>query len=550
MNSDGGQSAAVEARLRDLIQQRELRRCGYQMDWEAASTDEKFAAFKYFCENYAKIRHPLKGIMPFTMRPAQEKVARMWIEHRFTINLKARQVGFSTLLAVYVLWCAMFWPNRTILLISRGKDHAKQLLGHSLLAFRQLPRWMEAWIGKPRETQEVMEFQNGSELLSFPSASDPARGFTGWLCVVDELGQLPNSEQAWASIEPTADIGGQILMQGTARGEGNLFHQLWTQAEAGQGRFTANFTPWSAVPERTQEWFDQQCRDLPSWQRAQEYPETAEEAFLRSGRPVFDGSDLPLTGLPTPIKGGLQHIVEGDEKRLGFVEGNDLDPLAVYKFPQDEHRYAIGVDVAEGLEHGDFTAAHVVDTTDGEVAAVWHGHIHPRDLASVVADLGAWYNRALVCVESNNHGLTTLTWLQDSLYHPLYHDKSRGQSADPSTVRLGFRTSRQTKGYLIDEVGRVLRASEVKVNDEATIRELRAYQMDGKGGYSGRPHDDLVMSFALALEAARWVHHVDYRQPDSGPKPGTMAWIRMHHFGKKKVAAQRSSVIGGDKVYA
>ena len=45
--------------------------------------------------------------------------------------------------------------------------------------------------------------------------------------VVDELGLLPNSEEAWAAIEPIADVGGRVIMLGTAHGEGNLFHKLW-----------------------------------------------------------------------------------------------------------------------------------------------------------------------------------------------------------------------------------------------------------------------------------------------------------------------------------
>lgn len=48
--------------------------------------------------------------------------------------------------------------------------------------------------------------------------------------------------------------------------------------------------PWSAVPERTQAWYESKQRELANriWQLHQEYPTTPEEAFIGSGNPVFN----------------------------------------------------------------------------------------------------------------------------------------------------------------------------------------------------------------------------------------------------------------------
>src|SRR5690606_31419280 len=138
------------------------------------------------------------------------------------------------------------------------------------------------------EHQQRMDFDNGSVIKSLPSASDPARGSSAYLIVVDEWAFLPNPEDAWASIEPVADIGGRIIGLSTANGSGNFFHNLWVGAQAGENNFATMFYSWDAVDERDEAWYESKKRSMTSWQLAQEYPNNPEEAFIKSGRPVFD----------------------------------------------------------------------------------------------------------------------------------------------------------------------------------------------------------------------------------------------------------------------
>jgi hypothetical protein len=121
-----------------------------------------------------------------------------------------------------------------------------------------------------------------------PSASDPARGESASLVVVDEWAFLPNPEEAWASIEPVADVGGRIIGLSTANGSGNFFHQLWVGSETGTNRFEPMFFPWSATEDRGESWYQSKKESMLAWQLAQEYPSSPEEAFIKSGNPVFD----------------------------------------------------------------------------------------------------------------------------------------------------------------------------------------------------------------------------------------------------------------------
>jgi hypothetical protein len=133
-----------------------------------------------------------------------------------------------------------------------------------------------------------MAFDNGSQITSMPSASDPARGESATLIVVDEWAFLPNPEEAWASIEPVADVGGRIIGLSTANGSGNFFHNLWVGASTSNNKFASMFFPWSATEDRDESWYEEKQQSMLPWQLAQEYPTTAEEAFVRSGNPVFD----------------------------------------------------------------------------------------------------------------------------------------------------------------------------------------------------------------------------------------------------------------------
>ncbi len=54
----------------------------------------------YFINNYARISHPLKGLIPFKTYPFQDDLLVDFNDYRFTVILKARQLGISTITAV------------------------------------------------------------------------------------------------------------------------------------------------------------------------------------------------------------------------------------------------------------------------------------------------------------------------------------------------------------------------------------------------------------------------------------------------------------------
>jgi hypothetical protein len=254
------------------------------------------------------ITTPEHGPQLFILRPAQQFGLNHWDENRYSLTLKARQIGWTTLVAAHCFHDAYFGDAKEILFLSRGEREAKNIKRKVDFGFKRLPDWLKQRGPKVvSDTQEVLEFDNGSVLKSLPSASDPARSLTASKVVIDEWAFLTNPEEAWASIEPVTDIGGRIIGLSTANGIGNFFYELWIGAEQGENPFVTMFQPWWANGDRDAAWYEDKRRSMNEWQLAQEYPNTPEEAFIKSGRPFFDLSALERQAdhIVEPIEGVL-----------------------------------------------------------------------------------------------------------------------------------------------------------------------------------------------------------------------------------------------------
>lgn len=514
----------------------EYRKCAPQTD----DPDELLAGFIYFCENYWTIRHPERGRINFHMFEAQVETIESWLNTRYSLILKARQIGFSTLLAAFCYWNARFYKDRPILMLSRTEREAIKLLQKSKYGDQFLPEWMKFRAGPINSTQTKMEFSNGSYLESLPSASDPARGESAYLIVVDEMAFLQNSEEAWSAIEPVADVGGRVIMLSTANGEGNLFHRLWVGATTGTNRFTPLFFPWSANG-RSQEWYEAKKSDLPEWVLAQEYPDNPDDAFLKSGRPVFNLEML--------------RDIEFEEPRRGYLSGTfrfieDGGPLSVWEEPQQNGRYVIGADPSQGLEYGDYASVHVINARTHMVVAHWHGHIDPDLLATEVLDrLGRWYNNALIGVESNNHGLTTLTFLHKNCkYSPIYMDRSHRTKKTRASEALGFRTTQVTKPLMMDELNEAIRNGTMDLRCEHTVGELRTYTRDEKGRMDGSPFDDRTISLAIANQMLKYIWLPDFQPKDAGPNPGSFEWWENNLYGNQALRGEDQEKFAPDRL--
>jgi hypothetical protein len=157
--------------------------------------------------------------------------------------------------------------------------------------------------------------------------------------------------------------------------------------------------------------------------------------------------------------------------------------------------------------------------------ACYHAHVDADLFGSdILFELGEWYNTALIGVESNNHGLTTLKALQRSEYRNIFRQHREAQRFAPKTELLGWRTTSASKALAIDELGKELRDATMHLADRETIAELKTFVREGNGKMHGSPFDDRTMALAITVQMLKHAWLPEYRV-NHEPGPGTMGYL-------------------------
>jgi len=436
------------------------------------------------------------------------------------ILLKGRQQGASTYTEARLYW-------RTAM--SYGKQ--AYILTHEQAAtdnlFSMAKRYHDNSMLKPSTAAA-----NAKELLfdvldsgyKIGTAGSKAVGRSGTIQYFhgSETAFWPNADEHFAGvmqcIPNAADT--EVIIESTANGVGGKFYQLWIDAINNESDYIAIFVPWFwtdeyrvvgsftptadelakkklyRIDDEQLAWRRMKAKELGNDLCDQEYPYCWQDAFLASGRTVFS-KELTANALRECFKPKKNMKLEKGR----FIQSNDGE-LAVWNEPKAGSRYVVGADVAEGLEHGDYSSADVIEISTGYQVAHWHGHTAPDTLAKTLAVLGKWYNSAEIAIENNNHGLAANIVLRDSGYSNIYIQTAlddRG-SGDKETRRLGFTTTSRTKPYIIDNLSALLRENTHGIANADTIKEMQTYVIDARGGYGAQlgTYDDRVMSYAIA----------------------------------------------------
>ena len=245
----------------------------------------------------------------------------------------------------------------------------------------------------------------------------------------------------------------------------------------------------------------------------QEFPTNAREAFVTTGRGVFDvdvlgklvlGSqrlqrEKPSEGFHIPVQAWKER---GGEKYI--IEAMDEGELQIWERPVPNREYRIGADVSEGIDVGrdtDWSVAVVLSAESMDEVAMLRVKIDPDLFAWQLASLGKWYNNAKLLVERNNHGLVTLKFLSDvHLYPDIYSEKILDERSSRSARKLGFHTTVKSKPLIIDYLKELIREDEIKIRSPKVLDELQTFVNfpNGRMAAQSGSHDDCVMALAIA----------------------------------------------------
>ena len=94
----------------------------------------------YFFNKYCKIQHMTRGTIPFNTYPFQDDCVKAFIDNRFNIILKSRQLGLSTLTAAYSVWLTLFQKDKRVLVIATKLDVAQNFINKVKTIIAHLPK--------------------------------------------------------------------------------------------------------------------------------------------------------------------------------------------------------------------------------------------------------------------------------------------------------------------------------------------------------------------------------------------------------------------------
>lgn len=441
----------------------------------------------HFFNKYTRIQHPTKGLIPFKTFEFQDKAVEDFIEHRFNIVLKARQLGFSTLVAAYSVWLAIFYKDKNILVIATKLAVAINFIKKVKVILKNLPPWLVI----PQITsdnKQSIEFSNGSSIKAIPTSEDAGRSEALSLLIVDEAAFIKNFDELWTALQPTLSAGGRSIILSTPNGVGNMYHKLYSDAEAGLNDFNSIKLLWDVHPERDQEWFDKEARNLGSKRKV------AQELlcdFISSGETFISIEDLEW----------LSQNVKAPIDRWGEDHN-----LWIWEYPLSAGQYIISADVARG-DAQDYSTCHIIDVENDTVVAEYKGKQPPDKFANLLAETGLKYNKALLVPENNSFGYAVIMKLKELLYPRIYNSSSnRGINLfdytyiDAGDQAYGFNTSGKTRPQILTKLEESIRNKQIKIYSSRFYDEMKTFVWQGgkASALKGR-NDDLILSLAIGL---------------------------------------------------
>ena len=439
----------------------------------------------YFLKTYARISHPLHGLILFNTYDFQDRLLEDFNDYRFNVILKARQLGISTITAGYIVWMMLFHRDKAVLVMATKFATAGNLVNKVKKIMKNLPDWIRiATIDIDNRTSFILS--NGSSIKATSTSGDAGRSEALSLLVLDEAAHIDGLEELWTGLYPTLSTGGRCIALSTPNGVGNWFHKTCAAADAGTNNFNLTTLMWDVHPDRDQEWFKKETKNMSKRQIAQEL----ECNFNTSGETVIDPDDMSW----------LISCVKEPKYRTGFDRN-----FWIWEEFNPSCNYLMVADVARG-DGEDFSAFHIIKLETLEVIGEYQGKPTPDMFANMLNQVGREFGNCMLVVENNNIGYTVLDKLIEYAYPNLYYSiKStheyveQYQAETRSAAIAGFSTSVRTRPLIIAKLEEFIRNKLIKLYSSRIVNEMKTFiWKNGKPQAMKGYHDDLTMALAIA----------------------------------------------------
>jgi len=465
--------------------------------------------------------------------------------------LKGRQMGMSTWIAGLYYWICSLRSNRNAVVAAHKESSSVELFRKQQLFWRETPSESRPMaktnnrghleFANPNPTDDTPGLES-QILVDVASNVDLGRSFALHLLHWSEFAMTHRpTETLAAARNAMPNIAGTFLIiETTAKGPGP-FKDLWEDEE---NDYEKIFICWVAEDEYRvdmdpDDYFEPHDADHPrygnekheleriiveiknwypeytsegeifhegmcrlAWRRQtidgecggdirlfrQEYPTVPNDAFIGTGRSLFDSYKLAdwMAGLVNDPP--VEHAYRFDFRKEMF-ELRKYGHLKLYEPIQENATYVIGCDPALGVKGGDPSTAVILRCPELVQAGVFRAIIPPDK------------------------------------YPRLYVREDLTGRRDKRQSKYGWKTNAVTKDTMITDLGNAINSDLIEVLDRDTLHELMNFQeivtdsgRKSTGVPSGMGHDDLAIALMIAYQMATRAYH-QVQKPQRGPAP-------------------------------
>ena len=455
--------------------------------------------------------------------------------------LKGRQQGFTTLVTAYQLACSILNKNFQGYTLADKSDNSEAIFQNKAkFPYSQLPEalkptekynnrkqllfekinssWAVDTATKDVGRSRTVNFFHGSECAFWKDGIANIQGALGEAFTKNCIKIYESTANGYNDYQRMWDSGAHI----------NCFYEWWKtkeyyiafRSEERKAFFLKDIDSkkgwiWDRLrwlkdekqlsPEQLFWYWNKYDKYLDKDLIKQEYPCTPHEAFLLSGKNVFDTAVMleRLSKLEKPTKTGY-FIYDYDGLRIKNIQWrNDKDGyIKLYKLPNQPAftEYCIGGDTAG--EGSDFFTGHVLDAKTGTQVAVLKHQFDADQYTRQMYCLGKYYNTALIGIEANFDSYPIME-LQRLGYLKQYTREAVDTYTGKTEKRFGFKTTSLTRPTIISRLIEIVREHCDTINDQNTLEELLTIIRNEKGRIEAPEgaHDDMMMGLAIA-------HHI------------------------------------------
>lgn len=367
-----------------------------------------FADQEWRLDNLYKIKDKQGKEITFCMNDVQRDFFHN--RHCYNIILKARQLGFSTFILIYILDCCLFYSNTSAGVIAQGLKEAEDLFRNKVkFAYDKLPDFLKENLAATSNSARMLEFSNGSSI----QVGTSLRGGTFQKLHISEYGKIAarypdKALEIKTGALNTIHAGQEIFIESTAEGQQGEFYEITQQAkrlkQAGQKLTPIDpklfFYPWFkdqsyqlpehidsaiitkdianyfqklgiALTPAQKAWYVKKAEQQGEYMK-REFPSTPDEAFEQSMEGAIYTKQMMLVREKKQI-GYFPH--EPSQRVYTFWDlGRGSDYTAIWFFQKIGHQYRF-IDYHESHNEGwDFYAKLL-----GSKPYVYAEHLLPHD---------------------------------------------------------------------------------------------------------------------------------------------------------------------------